>query len=184
MKKIIKQNKKGFTLTEVLLVLALAATIIILIFMAYPKAKSAISVDRESKNISTILSGVKSMYASTSSFTGLTNNVALKAEIIPNNMIKKSTSVITTVKNSWSGVVVIQSDSTGPSGKAGSSFTITYNTVPTISCSKLVASVASYFYTVSINGVVVKPNNGVLDITETSKQCASNYTSNIIFTSI
>ena len=88
---LIKNRKnKGFSLLEILLVLAIAAALVIGAFIVYPKVQAGARADAESKNISTIVAGIKSLYTSSSTYTGLTNAVAANAKIFPDNMLNGS----------------------------------------------------------------------------------------------
>ena len=176
------RNKKGFTLTEVLLDLGLAAIIIITIFLAYPKVLASMRADAESKNISTIVAGVKGLYTASSTYTGLVNSVAANAKIFPDNMLNGSS---TDPVNSWKGNVTLAAAATGPSGVAGSSFTITYTAVPSNECAKMVTGLAANFYTVAVNGTAVKTAGGTLDIPSTTTACnTGGNTNTLLFTSL
>ncbi|HCJ8469485.1 TPA: prepilin-type N-terminal cleavage/methylation domain-containing protein [Escherichia coli] len=55
MLKLIKNKKcKGFSLLEILLVLAIAAALVIGAFIIYPKIQASVRVDAETKNLATI----------------------------------------------------------------------------------------------------------------------------------
>lgn len=69
---------------------------------------------------------------------------------------------------------------TGPSGVAGSSFTITYANVPAAECTKIITAAAGNFYTAGVGAA-----GNVLDVAKTSAQCATGGNSNtLIFTSL
>ena len=80
------KNKKGFSLLELLLVLGIIAALVVAAFIVYPKVQASQRAQAESNNIATIQAGVKALYTSASSFTGLTNTVAVQAKIFPDNM--------------------------------------------------------------------------------------------------
>ena len=175
--KLIKRRQNGFSLLEILLVLAIAAALVIGAFIVYPKVQAAARADAESKNISTIVAGVKSLYTSSSTYTGLTNEVAINAKIYPDNMINGTS---TTPINAWKGEVTIAAADTGSSGVEGSSFTITYKSVPAIECAKIVSSTAGNFYIMKVNDNVVKASDGVLDIAATAEKCNAGGNTNTI----
>lgn len=174
-----KNHNKGFSLLEILLVLAIAAALVIGAFVIYPKAQSSQRVQLESYNISTIQSGIKSLYTSVSNYNGLTNQVALNADIFPENMVDG-----TTVRNSFKGVVNVLSGSTGPSGVAGSSFIIQYMNVPAAECVKLISAVGSNFYIIQVTGTPVKSATVPLDVATTTSACRNATTNTIVFTSL
>lgn len=189
MKKIVllknRKSKKGFSLLELLLVLRIIAALVVAAFIVYPKVQASQRAQAESNNIATIQAGVKALYTSASSFTGLTNSVAVQAKIFPDNMLSGSGSSATPI-NAFKGNVVVASADTGPSAATGSSFTITYSNVPAAECTKIITAAAGNFYTAGVGTAGnVKAAGGVLDVAETATQCESGGNSNtLIFTSI
>ena len=180
-----RKSKKGFSLLELLLVLGIIAALVVAAFIVYPKVQASQRAQAESNNIATIQAGVKALYTSASSFTGLTNSVAVQAKIFPDNMLSGSGSSATPI-NAFKGNVVVASADTGPSAATGSSFTITYSNVPAAECTKIITAAAGNFYTAGVGTAGnVKAAGGVLDVAETATQCESGGNSNtLIFTSI
>ena len=166
-----KKTIKGFTLTEVLLTLGVAAIIIIIIFLAYPKVRASQYIDQESRNIASIKSGVRSLYTVKPSYEGLSNKVAAYAEIIPPIMIQSNTSY--TLRSAWGGSVTIYSSDYGITKTADSSFTIIYNSVPADVCAKLVATDAGEMSAIKIGTTRVKEIGGLLDVNATTTACAA-----------
>ena len=186
MKTTLLRNKKqkGFSLLELLLVLGIIAALVVGAFIVYPKVQASQRAEAESKNIATIQAGVKSLYTSASSYSGLTNTVAVSAKIFPDNML--SGSGTTTVVNTFKGPVTVAEATTGPSATAGSSFTITYGDVPAAECTKIVTAAAGNFYAAGVGTAGnVKAAGGVLDVAKTATQCNTGGNSNtLIFTSL
>lgn len=180
-----KKSKKGFSLLELLLVLGIIAALVVAAFIVYPKVQASQRAQAESNNIATIQAGVKALYTSASSFTGLNNSVAVQAKIFPDNMLSGSGSAAKPI-NAFKGNVVVASADTGPSAATGSSFTITYKNVPAAECTKIITAAAGNFYTAGVGTVGnVKPAGGVLDVAGTAKQCQNGGNDNtLIFTSI
>ncbi len=178
------KNKKGFSLLELLLVLGIIAALVVAAFIVYPKVQASQRAQAESNNIATIQAGVKALYTSASSFTGLTNSVAVQAKIFPDNMLSGSGSAAKPI-NAFKGNVTLAADKTGPSGADGSSFTITYSNVPAAECTKIITA-AGNFYTAGVGTAGnVKAAGEVLDVAKTATQCESGGNSNtLIFTSI
>ncbi|WP_434659354.1 type 4 pilus major pilin [Klebsiella sp. MISC125] len=179
------KSKKGFSLLELLLVLGIIAALVVAAFIVYPKVQASQRSQAESNNIATIQAGVKSLYTSSSSFTGLSNSVAVQAKIFPDNMLSGSGSSATPI-NAFKGAVMLEPANTGPSGAEGSSFTITYNNVPASECTKIITAAAGNFYSAGVGSAGnVKEAGELLDIVETTKQCEGGGNSNtLIFTSI
>lgn len=178
-----RKSKKGFSLLELLLVLGIIAALVVAAFIVYPKVQASQRAQAESNNIATIQAGVKALYTSASSFTGLTNTVAVQAKIFPDNMLSGSGSSAKPI-NAFKGNVVLDAASTGPSAAAGSSFTIVYAGVPAAECVKIVTAVAGNFYITAIGNKVVKPAGGILDVAATAAACTNSLSNILIFTSI
>lgn len=113
-----RKSKKGFSLLELLLVLGIIAALVVAAFIVYPKVQASQRAQAESNNIATIQAGVKALYTSASSFTGLTNTVAVQAKIFPDNMLS-GTGTATKPINAFKGNVTLAAASTGPSSAAG-----------------------------------------------------------------
>ena len=182
-----KKSKKGFSLLELLLVLGIIAALVVAAFIVYPKVQASQRAQAESNNIAAIQAGVKALYTSASSFTGLTNSVAVQAKIFPDNMLSGSGSAAKPI-NAFKGNVTLAADKTGPSGADGSSFTIIYSNVPAAECTKIITAVAGNFYKTGVGNVGngnVKTAGEVLDVAKTAMLCQNGGNSNtLIFTSL
>ncbi|WP_299999582.1 type 4 pilus major pilin [uncultured Cedecea sp.] len=180
-----RKSKKGFSLLELLLVLGIIAALVVAAFIVYPKVQASQRAQAESNNIATIQAGVKALYTSASSFTGLSNTVAVQAKIFPDNMLSGSGSAAQPV-NAFKGNVILTAVATGPSKAPGSSFNITYSNVPAAECTKIITAAAGNFYEVGVGTAAnVKVAGDVLDVSKTTTQCAAGGNSNtLIFTSI
>ncbi|MFP1980692.1 type 4 pilus major pilin [Lonsdalea quercina] len=167
------KNKKGFSLLELLLVLGIIAALVVGAFIVYPKVQASQRAEAESKNIATIQAGVKALYTSASSYSGLTNTVATNAKIFPDNMLN-GTSVI----NVFKGNVTLATSTESPSGVANSSFTITYANIPAAECTKIISTAAGNFYVAKVGTTTVKAAGATLDVAATTTACASGGNSN------
>lgn len=110
---VIKKIQQGFSLLELLLVLGTIAALIVGAFIVYPKVQAAQRAEAESKNIATIQAGIKSLYAGSATYTGLTSSAANKAGAFPANMIRIA-GAGTNIVNTWKGYVTLASVATGP----------------------------------------------------------------------
>lgn len=138
------RNKKGFTLTEVLLTLGVAALIIISIFMIYPKVMSKVKVDREVKNITNIAANIESLYSSAPDYQGITTLSVWQAKGFPEGMTYP-------VKNSWGGDISIYDGGSG----AYDIYYIAYKNIPSEECSKIAIALMKNFKTTLINNTQV-----------------------------
>jgi prepilin-type N-terminal cleavage/methylation domain-containing protein len=178
MRNINKQAKKGYTLIELLLALGIIAVLAVGIFMLYPKVSSSYKSQAEASNINTIRAAVNSLYASSANFNGLDTETAIKAKVFPESMIVSDT----VVNNGFKGEVKVGASDVSPSGSKDSAFTIAYGSVPANECVKIVSSVASGFYKVTVDnggaveegqssGTVVKDDGVALDVAKLTTAC-------------
>lgn len=178
-----RKSKKGFSLLELLLVLGIIAALVVAAFIVYPKVQASQRAQAESNNIATIQAGVKALYTSASSFTGLTNTVAVQAKIFPDNMLSGTGNTAKPI-NAFKGNVMLAAAATGPSSAAGSSFTITYSNVPAAECVKIATAAAGNFYIATVGTKVVKAAGGMLDVAATASACSNATSNTLVFTSI
>lgn len=177
-----RKSKKAFSLLELLLDLGIIAALVVAAFIVYPKVQALQRAQAESNNIATIQAGVKALYTSASSFTGLTNTVAVQAKIFPDNMLSGSGTAAKPIN--VKGNVTLAATATGPSSAAGSSFTITYDNVPAAECVKIATAAAGNFYITTVGTKVVKAAGGTLDVAATAAACTNATSNTLVFTSI
>lgn len=174
------KKRKGFTLTEVLLVLSLAALIIITTLMMYPKVSANMRASKEAHNITIIGAGVKVLYSSTPYYTGLTTDVAVKGNVFPDSILEGSSN---TPVNAWKGTISLTPGNDGPSGATDSSFSITDPNIPALECIHLATELSSNFYQIKINGTTVKSASIVYDPAVVTQACSSANNNTLIFIS-
>ncbi|MGL0517597.1 type 4 pilus major pilin, partial [Salmonella enterica subsp. enterica] len=104
---------------ELLLVLGIIATLVVAAFIVYPKVLASQRAQAESNNIATIQAGVKALYTSASSFTGLTNTVAVQAKIFPDNMLSGTGNAAKPI-NAFKGNVTLAAAGNFYTAKVGS----------------------------------------------------------------
>ena len=165
-----RKSKKGFSLLELLLVLGIIAALVVAAFIVYPKVQASQRAQAESNNIATIQAGVKALYTSASSFTGLTNTVAVQAKIFPDNMLSGSGTAAKPI-NAFKGNVTLAA-------------TATYDNVPAAECVKIATAAAGNFYITTVGTKVVKAAGGTLDVAATAAACTNATSNTLVFTSI
>lgn len=190
--KLIKNKKNGFTLTETLMSLAIAAIIIISVFLIYPKVRNHSIILTETSHISQIYTAVKSLYSSTSTYSGLgTTPIISPAQIFPDDMLSHNDNLKWGI-NKWGGYVVVDANNVSPSNVSNSSFTIQYTDVPNDLCADLVNANQSVFYNIyvspNVTGVPASKNQGnlvknagVYSLTDTVKACNQGTKASVSF---
>ncbi|WP_413499874.1 type 4 pilus major pilin [Buttiauxella gaviniae] len=160
------KNKKrniGFSLLEMLLVLAVSAVIVIAAFMIYPKISASQKIDNDTKLLSVINSGIKSIYTSTANYDGLSVKTAIDAHIIPDDNVEDGL-----IWNSWGANVQIEPYYDG-------SYYIAFENISPDACSKFVAQAGSSYFKILVDGTEIKNTaNGLeFNLDTASKTCAS-----------
>jgi prepilin-type N-terminal cleavage/methylation domain-containing protein len=172
-----QRPQRGFSLLEVALVLVVILLGAGAILSAYTGTKSAADANNESKNINTILAGVKRIYAGTRGYTGLANTVLINGGGAPTNMISG-----TNLTNAYGGAVTVAP--TNISGGTNNAFTITYAGVPGPDCTALVNQVSQTFSVIVVGTTNVKTLAAPqLDVPGLTTACSGGGNSNtIVFT--
>lgn len=154
-------KNKGFTLTEILLVLVIAAAIVISAFIIYPKVQSSQKVNVEIANLSALTSGIRHLYAGQANYSNISATIVLNAGIVPNNMLPTNPGLKGHLYNSWNGEVLIW-PATKPGSTTGSLFYLLYTGVPKKECIDLLTRVAgndTYFFIIVNSKTLVGPND-------------------------
>lgn len=143
---------KGFSLIELLLVMAIIAALVVASFIVYPKVQAGRAAEQEAKIITSAVAGVKALYPSRD-YRSITSEVAANAAVFPSEMVMPDG----TIQNRWGGMVeVTPSARTGAIANNSSArryFRIVYTNVPSAVCQKLVGMVEPYFGVIRISSV-------------------------------
>ena len=101
-----KRKSKGFTLTEIAIVLAIVGLILGAIWVAAKSVMDANRATQAVQDITTIASNMRSTFSAQSSFASAGNQTAsmITAGIIPTNLVASGG---TTATNSWQGQIII-----------------------------------------------------------------------------
>ncbi|NDV23128.1 type 4 pilus major pilin [Desulfovibrio sp. JC022] len=126
-------------------------------------------IAKAEQNLSTFRLDIKNLYQGEPDFNGLTTDIAVTNEAVPDGMIKSSGEV----RNVWNGAVTVAA------GTDPTTFTITHNSVPEYACVKLATFQAGSWVSVTVNGVVIQQASGM--VAAITNQLAT--TNTIVFTS-
>ncbi len=166
-----RTTKKGFSLLEVILVLAVIAGAAVAVFMAYESAKPSSDAANEDANLTTLTTNLKATLGISGNYTGLANATGVQLKVFPSDMVSGAT-----VAGAW-GTVAISAEAgtdpgvSSPCTVANRCFMVTYSNVPQAACAKFVTGVASYFNAVNIGTTNVAAKGKVL--AAMPAQCAS-----------
>lgn len=174
--KIFKRNNKaGFTLVEILLVVGFIALAGVSIYTVYAKVQMSNAALTEGKNLDTIRAGVKSLFGGTQNYAAVSNLVLNQARITPDSMRAIPYSAAdANINNSFGGVVTVTPVALG--GGSNNGFRVTYPKVPGAVCAKLVTGAGTGWDAV---GVVAANNvkvfgTGSISVGTLTAQCATD----------
>jgi prepilin-type N-terminal cleavage/methylation domain-containing protein len=141
------EAKRGFTLTEIAIVLGIVGLILGAIWVAAAAVYNNLRTSRATTELLTVAQNVRAMYAtsplvdpgSNMTVSGAQAGGALtyiQAGVFPSDMV----SLGTTVQNPWGGGVAIVAAQGGATGTADDSFAIDFDRVPQSACISLLTS--------------------------------------------
>lgn len=144
------RSQGGFSLIELLLVLAIIAALAVAAFIVYPRVQAGRNASYEAQVLSSAQAGVKALFT-TNNFDRIDKAAAFNSEIFPDNMNISATSI----QNQWSGEVNVEpSAADGGAGTAAGTidryFKITYPNVPADVCIRLAGAAVQNFGTVLV----------------------------------
>ena len=150
------RSQGGFSLIELLLVLAILAALAVAAFIVYPRVQAGRNASFEAQVLSSAQAGVKALFT-TNNYRNINKAAAFNAEIFPANMNLSTTSI----KNQWDGEVdVTPSTSAGAAAASGTTpvryFRIVYPNVPADVCIRLAGAAVQNFGTVLVGGTIVQ----------------------------
>ena len=147
----------GITLIEALLAIAVGAVLIIGAIAFYMSASADTQTSTANQQVQAVVSNIRALYSSQSSYTGLDNTIAVQGKVFPSTMVTgASTPATALVRNPWKGNVVVAPVTTVA---AGDSFSVVYPNVPQDACIKLVSSGAT------VGGAVISVTVGTTAVT-------------------
>lgn len=149
----INRNQNGFTMIELMIVLALAAIATVIGISLYNSNSAQTEIEREVRNLNSLVPLVKQTFMTAQgNYEGLSNTVMLNSKSFPESMRVGSSNTL--IRHSWNndGVDLAPVNFLGT---AFDSFTITYKSVPAAACQDLMSRVYKFFEEVDINGTVV-----------------------------
>lgn len=143
----LKIRNKGFTLTEILLVMVIGAVLIVGAFWAYAKVSSSNKVKQELDNIKIVVAGIHSLYGSSVDYRNLNNSTLMKAKVFPDNMLFEEATNYYLVKNTYKSPfnVSVNGMSSGGSEIIWGSININTQGIPSTDCTLLANSIYNSF---------------------------------------
>lgn len=170
------RNHRGFTLVELMMVIAVIGVIGLGAVIVFGKAMKKQRVNSEVQTLAEITSGIQKHYFNKPNFTGLSNTIAVSYKLVPDDMIVAAPA---TIGNRWTGSVTIAPATVSA---ANDSYSYTTTLVPSAECLDVVLAMAPQYTATSVAGTVVKAAGGTLNETTLATQCNSADAVTIVYT--
>lgn len=142
--KILKK-KKGFTLTEVILVMVVMAIVLVTGFAVYNSQMNDAKSKQVVQQVNMILNSAKTIYASNANYSGVTMAVLNDSQSLPPELQNSSS-----YYNPWKGSYVISS--TSSTSGTSDILALTTTSIPQTACARIVGSLAPGLYMIYVNG--------------------------------
>lgn len=168
-----RENKKtdfrnpqcGASLTELLFWVGFVALIVSAIAWGANKALNTWKTTKTQESLLILRMQTQQLFSSSSDYTGLSNDVAIKAGLVPQNFLKGNA-----LFNPWGGTITLAPESTN------AAFTITFVSIPQEECTRLATYQPEAWLSVSVNG---NEANGA-DVATIAESCTTSNT--IVYT--
>lgn len=168
------KNQQGFTMIELMIVLALAAIATVIGISLYNSNSAQTEIEREVRNMNSLVPLIKQTFMTAQgSYDGLSNTVMLNSKSFPQGMRVPGNDTL--IRHSWNNDGV-ELDPVNFFGTANDSFTITYKSVPAQACQDLMSRIYRFFEEVEVGGTVVS------NVGEISTACGRTGNVNIVLT--
>lgn len=150
---------RGFSLIELLLVLAIVAALAVAAFIVYPRVQAGRNAAFEAQTLASIQATVRALFT-TGNYTNVSMDIPLRATFFPAHMVNG-----TTIQNQWGGTASIGASTSAGyypgDGVRARYFRITYTQVPTDVCIRLAGAAAQNFGTIMINTDPADTGHGI-----------------------
>lgn len=170
-----RKKTKGFTLIEVLIVLAIAAGILFAVFIAVGKVQTKQVSKEAAEMLNLMVADVRAKFKSQGNFTGITPQVLIDNRIPPNTMIEGANIV-----SPWNSHILVAPVTINNPNDA---VRFTYQTVPQEDCSNFVTAAQGTFTRITVNGTVLKnvPTVPMLNVAQLGTACVAANTATIFY---
>lgn len=146
MKKLKKQN--GFSLVEIILYLMVVFAVLVTIFVWYKKYSEDVTAQRTVEEIKTIIASSESLTINQDDYAGVTLSALYQSQALPTRVSNG-----TVYKTPWGGdyTLATMNSATGTDDL----LVITITNIPQQGCSRIMSSMATSLYSMTINNKTV-----------------------------
>ncbi len=170
-RKLGKNRKRGLTLMEVAMVLAIIGIVIAAALLYYNSANTARQTTAALGQLAQIQTSVRSLYSGQANYTGVNAANLASSQALPSSMISG-----TTIRHAFNGNVTIAATNT-PGGGTASGFTVTFANVPQDACKQMLTKdLGRGLYSAGVGTPQTQPNLP-LTLAQAGTACSATYNS-------
>ena len=168
------RKNKGFTIIEVGIVLALVGIALYFVISKLSQTADQNKAQNLSTDLSSVIGNAKRLYASQTSYAGVTIGALRDNAVFPPQW-----NVAGTITGPFTGPISVAA---GTLVAANDALAITVPNIPSGVCSDIARMMVEGVNIITVAGTVVKPNNGAMDVATLGTQCSSAASVPMIFT--
>jgi prepilin-type N-terminal cleavage/methylation domain-containing protein len=156
------KSQKGYSMIELLIVLAIIAALIAGAFYLYPRVQAARAANAEATILQSFQANMKSLFT-TGEYSKATIAVTAAAGMWPNSMLVGGPPPVSAT-NEWGGAVTVNGATAAGAACAAAPcqyFVVSYPTVPSDVCQKLLPSLSASYDLVKVGATVIQDLDNV-----------------------
>lgn len=165
-----KAQQKGNAVLFGLLGLVIGGIVIAVGINQYQEAERSAAIQETVGQINTIVGNVKQNYGQYA-YAGLTTAMAVGSQVIP----QSTHTGAATAENKHGGAITLVDNAANLAATA----LLTYNAIPSSQCTAIVNGIQALGRQVLVNGNIVKPTDGQVNLVDLNTNCIANPTANI-----
>lgn len=170
-----RKRQQGFTLIELVIVIAIAAAILFAVWIGVSRAQNSRKANEAVQNFNMMMADVRTKFGVQGSFAGITPAVMIDLGMVPQPMINGNA-----IRTSFNTAVAVAA--TNLNGTAGDGVEFSY-TIPRVNCADFVTGTSGASARVTVDGTVVKnipAGDNTLDVAAMSGQCNADAGGNLV----
>lgn len=168
-RKLDKNRKRGLTLMEVAMVLAIVGIVIAAALLYYNSANTARQTTAALGQLAQIQQSVRSLFSGQANYAGATTAELAGSEALPPSMVSGAT-----IRHAFNGPVTIAS--VAAAGGANSGFSVTFGNIPQDACKQLLTKdMGRGVFSAGVGGTVRVQPNLPFTLAQTDAACSATY---------